>query len=368
MVAAARARDDLDQVTTAVSTTVAILVAVSMIAVAVAISATFLPWGEILGTRDDATSDLASQVALIVLVTTAISIPFGLVPKILFSLQEGYLGSSVLAVGTGAGAAAFLLLTITGVGLSGAALGWQVAPVCVLAGTGMVLARRRPWLRPRRSQASRTMAMRLLKLGGLFFVLQIAIAIAYESDVVVASNVLGTSAATTYAITLQLFSVGAMFAGLVNLPLWPAYAEALAKRDHAWVWSTFKRSVVFSFCASAIPAFGLLALGPTIIDVWVGLPINLDPVFLVGAAIWTVVYSTCNAMSILLNAANVVRFQVFIATAMAAASVILSYTLAHPFGLAGIVWGTLVSYVIFAAIPLGLYLPRLSRRLVLGTS
>jgi len=364
VIANARAQGDLAHIQKAVSTSLAMLVGVGLIGVGLAIVASFLPWARILAVPDAATGSIAPGLAVIVLVTTAIGIPLAITPGVLFALQEGYLASAILAAGTAVGAGLFVASSQFHLGLEAATLGWQLGPLTVLALAGIAVARQRSWLRPSISGVSAILAARLMRVGGLFLILQLAVAVAYESDVVVASNVLGPSQAAIYAIALQLFAVGGMLASLVNLPLWPAYADAIARKDLPWVRRTLRRAVLFALLISGIPALALLFLAPAILELWIGRPVTLEPAFLVGVAGWTVIYATFNSISIFLNAANVVRFQVVIASTMATASVVLSYTLAHAFGLTGIIWGTLVAYIAFAGIPIALYLPRLTRRLL----
>ena len=64
-----------------------------------------------------------------------------------------------------------------------------------------------------------------------------------------------------------------------------------------------------------------------------------------------------------LNGASIIGFQVVSATAMAAASITASIALATPFGISGIVWGTLLAYVACSALPTLWYMPRVLRRL-----
>jgi hypothetical protein len=89
---------------------------------------------------------------------------------------------------------------------------------------------------------------------------------------------------------------------------------------------------------------------------------------LIGASIWGVVSASFNAVGILLNAASIIRFQVVFASIMALASISASIVLAQIFGVSGIVWGTLLAYVVFTALPITVYLPRLMQRLDAGSA
>src|SRR5262249_26788434 len=144
--------------------------------------------------------------AAILIGATLVSIPLGLVDKVRLAYQEAYI-SSVVAISVGvAGVAALLVAIGLRLPLPGLAALIAVPPIVGLLINGAELfRRRRPWLRPRLALAQRTVAWRLARLGFLFFVLQLAVAIAYQADVVIAAIVLGPTAAATYSVTLKFF-------------------------------------------------------------------------------------------------------------------------------------------------------------------
>jgi O-antigen/teichoic acid export membrane protein len=201
----------------------------------------------------------------------------------------------------------------------------------------------------------------------LFFVLQVAVAIAFQSDVLVAAAVIGPEAAATYAVTLRVFMFAPSLLGLFLLTLWPAYTEALARKDADWVKRTLRRSVVVAVGGALVASLALLVTGSPLIRFFTGGQVNPPVALMLGAAIWAVVNAAFNAVAMLMNAASIVLFQVVTAVVMALGSVVLSILFANWFGVSGIVWGTLVAYTVLAAIPVALYLPSVLRRLNEGT-
>ena len=91
--------------------------------------------------------------------------------------------------------------------------------------------RTRPWLFPRWHLLEWATTWRLAHLGFLFLVLQIGAAIAFTSDNVIASRVLGPVAAARYATAQRLFMLAPFAIALAIVPLWPAYGEANARGD-----------------------------------------------------------------------------------------------------------------------------------------
>ena len=77
---------------------------------------------------------------------------------------------------------------------------------------------------------------------------------------------------------------------------------------------------------------------------------------LVGFAVWAALFAFGNVVSMLLNAANVILFQLIAASLMALTSIILKIEFAHAFGVSGIIWGTVLAYGICSVVPTLLYL------------
>jgi O-antigen/teichoic acid export membrane protein len=156
-----------------------------------------------------------------------------------------------------------------------------------------------------------------------------------------------------------MFSTIPVLLGMFLNPLWPAYGEALARNDFFWVKKAFTRSLLLSFFLSAIPAAGLVLYGPMILNYWVGPAIQPTFELLLGLGLWTIVFTMGSAVGMLLNGANVIRFQVIFASFMAIVALISKVVLASVIGVAGIIWGTLLAYLVCAGIPQVIYVSRL---------
>jgi len=291
-----------------------------------------------------------------------VSLPFGIVDRVRLAYQEGYL-TSIVAISTGFVGLAVLLIAINlRLSLPGLVAAISLPPVIALFINGYELfRRRRPWLSPSVGRASRSIAIRLARLGFLFFVLQLAVAVAFQSDVIVAGLVVGPTGAATYSVALKFFFVVPSLIALFLATLWPAYAEALARSDHVWIRNTLRQSMTIAGLVSLGASLFLLVAGRWLIRLWTGGAIDPPFELLLGAALWSVTYSVLNAVAMLLNAASVVMFQVAVAAVMAVASITLSVVLAKVVGLSGVVWGTLIAYVVFSALPVLVFLPRLMR-------
>jgi len=365
LVSDAHGRGDRDAASRAVSSAFFMLVAVALAAGAIALLIySAIPWTSLVRVADPRLSGEIAATAAILIAVTLFSLPLGVIDRVRSAYQEGYISSVLGFVASLAGVLATLIAILLKLPLP-----WLVAlislpPVAALLANGFELfRRRRPWLAPHLRRADRRVAIKLAKIGFLFMILQLAVAVAYQSDVVVAGSVLGPKAAATYSVTLKFFFLAPSFLGMFLATLWPAYTEALARGDTRWVRQTLARSVAIAGLVSGGAALGLVLIGGWVIRTWTGGAIDPPVELLVGAALWSVVYATFTAIAMLLNAASVVLFQVVLASTMAIASIGLSILLANIIGLPGIVWGTLLAYVVFAAIPVLVFMPRFLRSL-----
>ena len=102
---------------------------------------------------------------------------------------------------------------------------------------------------------------------------------------------------------------------------------------------------------SGICSVIVVAAGPWLLRLWVGGKVVPVCPLLLGLGIWTVLWAIGNALAMFLNGANVVRFQVIIALAMAALAVLLKIVLTQRIGLSGIVWGTVIAFVLAVLLP-----------------
>ena len=101
--------------------------------------------------------------------------------------------------------------------------------------------------------------------------LQIVIAVAYSSDNLVISQILGSSKVAEFAVPAQMFGLINTVLSMALSPLWPAYGEAFARGDHDWVKRTFYRSLALAIGVAAVASSLLVIAGPWLLKLWVGM-------------------------------------------------------------------------------------------------
>lgn len=290
----------------------------------------------------------------------ACAIPLAVVQRVQMGLQQGFLASLWQCIGSLCALGGVLLAISLQGGLPWLVLALAGAPLmAALLNSLHFYLRSRPDLRPRLALFGAADAKRLARSGALFFVLQVTVAVAYTSDSIVIAQLLGASAVAEYAVPEKLFGLITLAMSMVLAPLWPAYGEAIARRDSIWVQQTLKRSLLTVLGLSIVAAVGLLFMAPALLRLWVGAAIEPPLGLLAALAVWKVVEAGGNALAMFLNGAHVIGMQVAVALATAIAAIGLKVLLIPHWGISGAVWATVIAYVMMAALPYAVLVPRM---------
>jgi O-antigen/teichoic acid export membrane protein len=274
-----------------------------------------------------------------------LNVPLGVLTKIRVAYQEIHINGLWQTLGVVLGLGALVLCIRQGMSLP-----WLIAAdaggqaVAMIGNLGRLFLVDRPWLRPTLRCVDIGAARALLKLGVLFFALAVLGVIAFYSDNLLAIWVCGPEAAGVFAISVKLFSPCRLVAATLLQPLWPAYGEAIARGDVAWVRRTVTLSTLGSVLVAAPPALALLLFGDALASLWMRQPISLGLGLLSGMALWAIIETIGAGIGYFLNGASLIRVQLILGTIFAVVAVAAKVTLAKEFGIAGIAWGTLFAY------------------------
>lgn len=358
-VASARARGDSKGLSAMVSSAYLWLIGFAIVlGMSAAILAGQISVAQVYRLTDPEHIRAAATASLVFAVLFLVNLPGALIQKIQWGMQEGYIAScwqiagaalTIASVPIAIGLAADLWILVT------CLFGAQV--LCNCANTVWYLIRRRD-LRPRLALATRDGIQNLLRTGLLFLVLQLAVAFAYQSDYLVILRVLGPEAVAEYSVAQRLFQIISVGVGTVLGAFWPAYSDAVARGDSAWVKATFVKSLLLGAGASIILALAAYLLFNDISAFWVGVEYSTASLLVAALAIWAVMDVLGNVTGTMLNASNVIRFQMIVAIPMALAAFVLKWYLVAAIGIAGAVVATITAYALISVPAQYLYLRR----------
>lgn len=190
----------------------------------------------------------------------------------------------------------------------------------------------------------------LLQTGSMFFLLQLAVAFAFQSDAIVITQVLGQSAYGDFAVVQKLFLFISMLLSAAMLGLWPAFGEALASNQKAWAKKALKRGIATAAAVTSLGVITLAALMPWILEYWMKSAIQPVWGLIWVLAIWTVIDGVANVVGAFMNGANLLRPQLLLAVGMASTAFAAKWILTPVFGATGAVIGTIFAYC-FISVP-----------------
>jgi O-antigen/teichoic acid export membrane protein len=317
----------------------------AILSVAGAVAYPFMPWMRLFNVKSASVAAEGSRALVVLYAWFVINIPLDIATRVQTGLQKGYFPQIISALGS----IATLLALLVVIGLHGS-LPWLVfgatmGSVVSTIVNNWVLFHYERWLLPAWHAFRFDAAKKILNLGLMFFVLQCAVVVGYSSDNIVITQVMGAAAVATYAVPQKLFGLVSMVVSMAISPLWPAYGEALARGDVAWVRRAFFGSL-WLVLGITIPSCALLALiGPWILRVLFGKTLHAPMSLLIVLGVWGVVAAVSQVIAIFLNGAGVLKPQTIVVIIASSANLVLSVLLTQRFGVIGVCSGSIISQV-----------------------
>ena len=369
-VAKAFGRDDKEAIRKAVSSgfavlnTIAVLLMVSFFAIY-----RFVNWADFFRVVSPQARSEAGPALAVFATCFALNISMDVVQRVQLGMQQGYryslwqlCGSIAGFIGVLAGIWFHVRLPMLVVAIAGAPI--FATTLNAIHFFGFV----RPDLRPMRKFVAANVISEIAKLGGVFFVLQIVVAISFSADNLIIARTLGAVNVPEYSIPQRMFALITMMSGMLVAPLWPAYSEAVSRGHMDWVRRTLGRSLLLVLVLTSTASITLLILAHRLIYWWVGSRIHPPFLLLLGLAIWTIVGCCGDAIAIFMNGAELMRLQVGTAVIFGAACIITKILFVGHLGITGVPWATLTAYGLLVALPCAFYIPRFFRQLKPGAA
>lgn len=278
--------------------------------------------------------------------------PLSVVQKILGAYQQGGLANIWLGIGN---LASLIGLVLAAAGQ--ASLAWLVVAfsgsqlLVTLVSAIWLFWYHRPELRPSLKALDIGAVRRLGGIGGMFFVIQIAGALIFQTDNIIIASQAGASAVTPYSVAWRLFSYCGIFHLLTVNSLWPAFAEAFARDDQQWVRRAFHWNLRVNLLITVALGLPLVLFGQQFIAWWAG-PGAVPPrSLLLWMGIWALISSAMNTVAIILSSSGRIRGQTIYASLTAVTNIALSIAWIGPYGITGVIAATVVAYLLCNVVP-----------------
>lgn len=269
--AEAKAAGDHDSAQIYVSTTYAILaiVFIALWLIFIVVNQ-FLDWSAILKVSQDYSSDIS---VLVVIVFTYFCLQFVLkvITTVVTADQEPAKAALIEVIGQAISLIVIAILVTTTEGsLIYLGLGLCIAPVVVLLAANFFLFQGKlKAYRPSLSKVRFTHAKSLFNLGMVFFIIQIAGIVQFESANIIISRNFGPEDVTSYNIVYKYFGMLSVIFAIFLSPFWSASTEAFQKNDITWIRNGMKKYNILNIIF-VLGGILMLFLADTIYDLWLG--------------------------------------------------------------------------------------------------
>lgn len=320
-----------------------------------------LPWGSLLGLGSGMEGQ-ARAAAAVTLAAMVAGVPLGLALRMQLATDTATPGYRLLSLGPLLACVGTVILARMGAPLAVLVAATLWPPVLMSLANTLLVARQLRASAPNDGDlpVDRSPRTQIQREGLLFFVLQLAAVLAYGCDLPLISASVGAEEAGQYAIVQRLFSLIPLALGLLWTPLWPAYRQALAKREYAWAFRTLRYSLTGAvLAASAVAATCWYWFG-AISGAWMRTSIAPAPQLVAGMAAWSVADAAGGAYGTFLNAAAMFRFLVVTACLSSLATVALKAWLVAHGEVALLPWATLACFLLVDVAPLIVLWPRMA--------
>lgn len=282
--------------------------------------------------------------ALMVVFVFALGLVAGIIQRAFAALQDGFYIALIQAVSRVLSLALLFAVVSSGMGLPVLVfvVGGVSSAAIVAVGTPVLL-RRNAWLRPGRLSLAgmfdRQCLYEVLKIGLLGLGASVAIYLVNNSALVLMSAKHGAASSADYAVLLKLVGIPLMVLTYALLPLWPAIAEAKAKRDFAWIGHAYDRYKRITQVVAVVSAMGILLFGREAISMWTRNAEVVPSTGLLLATAGFMVLGFWNALtSVFLNGLSMYRSQATVGLLLAFISVVIAALVPSGYGKQAIIW------------------------------
>ena len=290
------------------------------------------------GAGPDSLTECRNTLALFALLFGT-SIPLGAMRNVYHGLQKGYVVHIVSAVATVISLGLLYLLTrfharmpaflFVGYGMQVLSGGALLLPFLFQGGISA----------PRLEYFSGDETRELLKVGGLFLLLQVGVMAGWGADPLILSSRIGPLAVVVFTLADKASQLIAVPLYILNKPLWATYAEALARGDKSYIRNTLKRSLAVTAGIATSIAMVLYFGSQTIFRFLSKNVVEVPRGFLAIFLLWTIIRALGDCLAMYLNGVHVLRPQVILVMLFIVVSIPAKIIFAGTSSLTGFIGG-----------------------------
>jgi O-antigen/teichoic acid export membrane protein len=285
------------------------------------------------------------------IVITLFSLPFGIVQRIYEGYQIGYIFQKFLFIGSIIGFLFLFLFIKLELSLPYLTFAFLLPNLLasIIGGVNLILFHSKDLL-PSFSLFHFEGAFFYLKTGLIFFLLQFFSFINLSTDNFIISNYSSLNNVTQFDLTKKLFSITLLFSFFIT-PLWPAFAEALEKKDFLWVKKKLYYSIIMILVLTFLCSLFFLIFYRYVFEFWIGSQFDLPLHFLISFFLFSLIANFGGIMSTFFSSNVFLKKQLIFIFLSTLSTLLLKIIFIKYFGLYYLIWANNISFVIFFVTP-----------------
>jgi O-antigen/teichoic acid export membrane protein len=354
-VAKAAAQPDRDRLRQAISGGLAFLFLIALCFGGVlALLAQFAPWERLIRTSDAVVgAEIRAAIQVFVALFAASLFSTGVL-RTFYGLQRGFEAHVAAIAGSVVSLSLLWLAASARAGIPVLLFSAMIGPILANLALLVLLKLRRQFALRDALAHVRPESRQLMAAGGYFFILQLSTMVSWGADSLIIAGTLGAAYVAIFNVCYRLFQFVAQPLLVINSALWPAYANAHACGDAAFIRKTLRRSLAVSLLLWALLCGFLVYFGPVLIAYWTDDVISVNRGLLVVFSFWILCDVFGNAFAMFLNGCGLLRIQVVSAITLLLLSLPVKIYLVLQFGLAAMLAGFAVLYFLNFALWFGM--------------
>ena len=151
----------------------------------------------------------------------------------------------------------------------------------------------------------------ILKLGGQFFGIMIAMLFVFQFTNIILSRILGPDSVTLYNVAYKYVSIVNMIAIIILTPIWSAFTDAYTKKDYQWMKTTVKKlEKLWLLCVPIM--FIVVMSSQWFYKIWVGTDVQIPGSLTAGMAYYVLSQIAGGIYMYTLNGIGKIRVQLIV--------------------------------------------------------
>jgi O-antigen/teichoic acid export membrane protein len=198
-------------------------------------------------------------------------------------------------------------------------------------------------VRPAKSHFDPGFQKDLFKLGGSFFIIQIAYLIVFATDNLIVGRIFGYSEVSKYNIAFRYFNIPILVISIILTPYWPLFSGYYYNKEMNRI-KKIMRKLITLWALVTVVALVMLMAAPFVYLIWLGEDIKIEFVLNLGMFFFCIISGWSSVFATFINSTSKLKLQTYSAVITGLINIPVSVLLATKtnLGTSGVIFGTCI--------------------------